>query len=332
VVVRRALVSLVAVAAALLCAAPSARAQQASEHPSDNDRVLDEAVAEFGQAHFVEARALFERAHTLDPTARTLRGIGMTEFELRHYTRALQLLRQALVDGRKPLTDELRAKTEELVQRTETFVARYRPSLEPASARLEIDGAEAMMQDDGTLWLDAGEHTLRVSAKGFATHEQKLDARGGTEQALVIALAPAAVPTAAPAVDAHEAAQPASVPAPTVGRGEAPAANAGPGAWPWVVIAASAALLVGGGALVVLSQIHAAKVEDAKKGTDFADVRSANDAVPVESTAGFAMLGVGGAGLITGLVWKLSSSSEQAEVQAIGASMGLGSVQLTGRF
>ena len=33
------------------------------------------------------ARSLFERAHAIDPNARTLRGLGMVEFELRHYLR-----------------------------------------------------------------------------------------------------------------------------------------------------------------------------------------------------------------------------------------------------
>src|SRR5688572_888187 len=61
-----------------------------SENP-DYKRAVEEALKEYGLGHFEEARSLFRRAHGIYPNARTLRGLGMVEFELRHYVRAAQL-------------------------------------------------------------------------------------------------------------------------------------------------------------------------------------------------------------------------------------------------
>jgi hypothetical protein len=42
-------------------------------------------VAEFEAGHLEDSRALFTRAHSTQPNARTLRGLGIAEFELRKY-------------------------------------------------------------------------------------------------------------------------------------------------------------------------------------------------------------------------------------------------------
>src|SRR3954452_13107151 len=52
------------------------------------EAAIAEAVAHFSAAHWSEARALFLRAHEIKPSARTLRGLGVVEFELGHYAEA----------------------------------------------------------------------------------------------------------------------------------------------------------------------------------------------------------------------------------------------------
>src|SRR5688572_7254192 len=71
--------------------APATPPLDPSENP-DYKRAVEEALKEYGLGHFEEARSLFRRAHGIYPNARTLRGLGMVEFELRHYVRASQLL------------------------------------------------------------------------------------------------------------------------------------------------------------------------------------------------------------------------------------------------
>jgi tetratricopeptide (TPR) repeat protein len=71
-------------------------------------QLIAQAVEEFHASHFVEARALFERAHAISPNARTFRGLGITAFELRRYTLAVRELNAALEDLRNPLPPALR--------------------------------------------------------------------------------------------------------------------------------------------------------------------------------------------------------------------------------
>src|SRR6185436_3881290 len=70
--------------------------------------VVARAVAEFDGGRWAEARSLFLQAHALWPSARTLRTLGMTSFELRNYARALEELETSLRDERRPLPDDQR--------------------------------------------------------------------------------------------------------------------------------------------------------------------------------------------------------------------------------
>src|SRR5262245_48073860 len=78
---------------------------------------VDEAVTEHQAWHFTEARGLFVRAHALFPNARTLKGLGMVEFELRNYHESAEYLRASLASAVKPLTSELRAEALALLHR-----------------------------------------------------------------------------------------------------------------------------------------------------------------------------------------------------------------------
>ena len=164
---------------------------------AEYDRIIDEAVTEFQAGHWREARALFEQAHAIEPNARTLRGRGMAEFELRHYTKAARSLAAALRDSRRPLTPGLREKTEALLRRARGFVGRYLVTLHPQTAVLTVDGQPARFESNGTLLLDAGEHSLNASAPGHEPLERKLNVRGGEDEQLALKLqAPSDVATA----------------------------------------------------------------------------------------------------------------------------------------
>src|SRR5262245_44240118 len=88
----------------LLCCgwalSPRAQAQASGGDAAAYRSAVDDAVSEFAAGRFEEARALFKRAHQLSPNARTLRGLGMTAFELRAYVQAIRELRAALADTR----------------------------------------------------------------------------------------------------------------------------------------------------------------------------------------------------------------------------------------
>src|SRR5262245_36987 len=115
--------------AAALSAAPLAAQDQATSEVSQPDpagyrQIVDEAVSEFEAHHYEESRSLFRRAHVLHPNARTHRGLGLAEFELRNYGECIRHFEAALRSTVKPLTPDLRDDTERMLTRANGFVAR----------------------------------------------------------------------------------------------------------------------------------------------------------------------------------------------------------------
>jgi hypothetical protein len=156
------------------------------------DAAYDEAVrqglAEFEDAHYPEALEEFRRAHALSPNARTLRGLGMVEFELRNYGECARLLEQALSSSVRPLDAGQRAASETLLGRARRYLGELHLETEPSSARVIVDGSSVELGSHGVLLLQVGEHSLEVQAPGRAPHKRTLQVRGGERTALHISL------------------------------------------------------------------------------------------------------------------------------------------------
>lgn len=169
--------------------AAAAQADETAEG-AEYARTIDAALEEYRLSHFEEARSLFVRAHAIDPNARTLRGLGMVEFELRHYLRAQELLEQALASEQKPLTDEQRASVVALLTRARQFIARIALQLVPTppSFVLRVDGQRVQLAADGVLNLTAGEHSLQLEGEGVVPRALTIDAKGGDQQTLRVEL------------------------------------------------------------------------------------------------------------------------------------------------
>jgi hypothetical protein len=186
------LVALLGGPAALASAQAKPSAQPASDaaESAEYKQAVEAALEEYRLQHFEEARSLFERAHAIDPNARTLRGLGMVEFERRHYVRAAELLEAALASKKKPLTEEQRKAVEELLGRTRQFFSNYAVEVQPTSDALqvELDGKPVELGAEHKLALEAGEHTLRISAPNAVPRELRLDVKGGEQQTLRIQL------------------------------------------------------------------------------------------------------------------------------------------------
>jgi hypothetical protein len=213
--------------------APAPAVADGAEPPGYRE-AIQEAIAEYDAARYAEARALFTRAHALAPSARTLRGLGMTEFELRNYVVSARMLEEALASQVRTLDGELRTHTEGLLTRARGFVGRFTVHLSPAQTQLAIDNAPAVLERDGTLALSVGDHTLQARAEGYATVTHTFSVNGGEQTTLNVTLQPQAALTPTPAVARH--AQPApSAPAPgPEPRDEGSSIFASP--WLWVAV------------------------------------------------------------------------------------------------
>jgi hypothetical protein len=182
-----------------------ARAQAIVE-PEGYRGLVEDGIAEYDANHFHEARALFWQAYSLHANARVMRCLGMVEFELRNYRDSAAWLGHALSSQVHPLTPELRAETERLVARANGFIAKLQLTLTPAETAVLIDGAPDQLATQGTLLLEAGEHTLTFRAPGYVTQQRLLEARGGEVQGWSIRLDPEAqarLPDEAPVEPRH---------------------------------------------------------------------------------------------------------------------------------
>lgn len=205
----------------------SARVQAQSEAPpapppsgllaSDNYKaVIREALAEFEEHHYQESRALFMRAHELQPSARTWRGIGFSAFELRDYVDSVNNLEQALASTERPLQGELRSDTVNMLERSYGFVGRYTVALAPSNAVLVVDDVETSLHDGARLMLSIGHHVVEARAPAYQPDKRALEVAGHENTGLSFSLAPVPVPVlpvvvASPAQAAQTVVEPAPI-------------------------------------------------------------------------------------------------------------------------
>jgi tetratricopeptide (TPR) repeat protein len=155
---------------------------------ADARQLVVRAVGEYNAGRYAEAYALFSRAHELEPTARTLRSMGMVLFELRRYVGSAQRLSLALIEERRPLTDSQREQTRTLLERARQFVARVVVHVEPEDAILTLDG-EPVELVDGELDLDAGNYTLMAQCEGCQSQSVRIRALAGESREITLTLA-----------------------------------------------------------------------------------------------------------------------------------------------
>jgi hypothetical protein len=174
----------------------SAQAQAAKSKPaaaqSSGDgyvQVIQNAVVEFDAGNWAEARVLFEQAHTLRPSARTLRGMGMTSFEMKEYVRAEKELNASLVDLRSPLAEAQRHEVLALLLRLERYIGKLVVRTQPAEAKptITLDGSRV---DEPEMKLDLGRHDLSVQAPGYRPLNRTVSVEGGKTQTLELTLTP----------------------------------------------------------------------------------------------------------------------------------------------
>jgi hypothetical protein len=180
---------------------PGSESQDTDDADNDGSesyrKAVDEAVREFAAGRFEEARALFKRAHEISPNARTLRGLGMTAFELRFYVLATRELTAALVDKRKPLGGNLRAQAQALLERARSFTGTIRLEVQPAKATVLIDGRPIERESDGSILLDPGTHVVAATAEGFKSTNLRVVVESSTDQTVRVAMESLAVTKAA---------------------------------------------------------------------------------------------------------------------------------------
>lgn len=306
---------------------------------------IADAVTEYAAGNLDEARALFNQAHRMEPSARTLRGLGMVAFEQKRYINAIEYLGQALADGRKPLKRRNIAKAKNLLARANAFVGKFTVKLSPEGASLEVDGGPATLRD-GQLWLKIGQHELSATAEGHSPARRSIEVHGAEVSEIALTLEPnAAAPVATPvAAAAPAAATPAAAPdaaappASTADDGVQMSSEGSSSILPWVLVGTGVAAVVAGSVLATMAQSDADDVEDGcpdKRCNDSALADKADSAETLGLTATVLWI-AGGALTSAGLVWVIVGGDDDTAAAGAHATAllapGQAGVQLGGRF
>jgi hypothetical protein len=92
----------------------------------------------------------------------------------------------------------------------------------------------------------------------------------------------------------------------------------------WLLLGSSATVTIAGGVLLALALSAKSKVESPRPNSSWADIKSDYNRVSPLSTAGFALLGAGVAGIAGSLVWAyVRKPGEETRVSVKASATGL---------
>jgi hypothetical protein len=278
-------------------------------------------LEEYSLGHWAEARSFFARAHTLQPSARTLRGLALSSYELRSYVDAIGYFERALAESDQALTGRMRQEAEQFLTESRLFVTTVTVDLEPDNARIIVDDKPMQLTADHTLQLDPGNHTLSAEAEGYETAAQNIVTRGQHE--------PINIRLRLKATSEQVASQAPFAPVPQQ-TNDAHTAGSTPSTGPWIVMGASAAVAITGG--VFLGVAVASKSDAEQPGPDpsYREVQDAAARGRLFFPLGITLVGVGAAGIATGIAWKYWPIFGRSEHAAL--SLSPSGVVLRGRF
>jgi tetratricopeptide (TPR) repeat protein len=311
-------------------AAVGAAAQTAQPGQTDYQSLVEKGLQEYELGNFSEAKAFFQQAHRLSPNARTLRGLGMTAYEMRRYVEAIGYFELALASNERALTTQLRTEVTQLLSQARSFVAKLNLAVTPGDAQLRLDTREVVRDKDGSILLDPGVHELLIEAPKHEPVTRSIRSDGGEALTLVINLRNT---EASPAIEGTPV-ELAPTPALAAGSEPTPALARESSTGPYVMIGVSAAVAIAGGVLLAVALSNKASVENPNPSTDggprYADYQDKADSVLPLSAAGITALSVGVAGAAAGLTWKLMSDGERSPTAAL--SVAPGGLSLHGNF
>lgn len=273
---------------------------EAAERDERYQSLIEDAIVEFEAGHFLEARALFRSAHATSPSARTLRGIGVSSFELHDYAAAYAALGEALSSTARPLTESQRIEATGLRERAASFLARYRLDHLPEGVSVVVDGVPTVPLADGSLVLALGSHAVVVRI-GDEVFEATVRVAGGEVGPLPVAVTER---------------RPTEAPAPTViyveTEDEAPPRRRRIGL---AVAASSGAVGATGAMMGLFARGRRREIEEARVDTSWSSVARSYELGPRLGRAGAVLGPAGLGGLAAGMAIALRDGPVAASVE-----------------
>jgi hypothetical protein len=239
-----------------IAASAAAQAEADSAGGASYETTVEEALREYERGRWEEAAALFRRAHQQNPSARTLRGLGLAVYEGRHYPDAIRFLSESLSDTRRPLTQKQREEVTATIERAKLFVGYLKLTVVPESASVTINGQPIHRDASGTTITDTGWLDVELSAPHFKTMLRRVQVNPGDQQSLNVHLESED--------EAQVRAEPVPLPAPKAAYEPAPSSetkSSALGTWKWVAGGAAIAGVATGTAFLIAQKVGASSYQ-----------------------------------------------------------------------
>lgn len=138
----------------------------------------------FGDGDFAGALIKFKSAYEKSKDARLLYNQAACEKNLRHYSKALALLRQYQADGGSLLTEQDKTEATELIKAMEPFTAKLEIKIDEPDAEVSIDDEVIGTSPVKPVVVDIGTRRVKVKKSEFEEYTKEV-AVGGSAQMTV---------------------------------------------------------------------------------------------------------------------------------------------------
>jgi tetratricopeptide (TPR) repeat protein len=152
---------------------------------------FEQAVALYEEGNYPGALAEFQAAYDTAPAAATLFNIGLTYKALYRYPDAIETLQRYLADSTRDgkVPEERRKQVSQLIEEMNSLLAPITFVLQPAEARLVIDGRTARPASGGVVQLAAGTHVAEVVADEHEPQRREFTVAAGIPLTVQVRLA-----------------------------------------------------------------------------------------------------------------------------------------------
>lgn len=143
----------------------------------------------FGDGDNAGALVKFKSAYEKSKDPRLLWNVAACEKNLRHYSRALKLVRQYASEGGATLTDQDRSEAQELIKVMDPLTAKLKLTVSEPGAEVFIDDEPIGTTPIEAVVVDIGSRKIRVKKDEFEEYVHEVPVGGSAEVSLEVKLA-----------------------------------------------------------------------------------------------------------------------------------------------
>lgn len=323
------------VALAVTLTGAKGRAQPSGREELARRQLIEQAEQARRSGNHARVVELGERAAQIRQTPSLRLMLATAHGELGHVVSALaeaqSCVREAEIDAALRQRESILAGCRELVERFEGRVGYVTLRAEggaPEGMTLRVNGDGVNTALLGTpVPVSPGEVRVEAEAPGRERFTRTVRVRAGRREEVTLRLGAAATATSGEGVSRPALATGGGT---TGGGGGGGETSSGPGAGPWVVMGIGAAVGIAGGVLLGVAEGHASDLQRNCPNGECVDQaaveanRGTLDAAQWMRPVGGALLGVGGAALVGGLIWRLVAPGGGSREQRVSVTAGIG--------